>query len=130
MLSAFESKIQHVSGFGRKSLRSLCLWEDWEILESQVASLIIADIDLEREPGSQSPYETRLTGDTLDILVTCIKRARHALLFLTGVLIKVTLKDRVPYFRLCYLRTIKPNERRTETLAAPWARTVGFQTVR
>ena len=47
----------------RQSLRSLCLWEGWEFLEAQMASAIIDEVASESEPGPQSPYETRLTGE-------------------------------------------------------------------
>lgn len=46
-----------------KALRSLCLWEGWESLEPQVASAIVGEVSSGREPGPQSPYETRLTGE-------------------------------------------------------------------
>lgn len=41
----------------------MCLWDDWDTLDPHVASVIAADIALEREPGSQSSYETCLTGN-------------------------------------------------------------------
>ncbi|CAM9939632.1 unnamed protein product, partial [Laminaria digitata] len=46
-----------------QSLRSLCLWEGWEFLEPQMASAIVNEVAEGREPGPQSPYETRLTGE-------------------------------------------------------------------
>ena len=48
-----------------QSLRSLCLWEGWEFLEPQMASAIVNEVASGREPGPQSPYETRLTGECL-----------------------------------------------------------------
>ncbi|CAM9809280.1 unnamed protein product, partial [Ectocarpus fasciculatus] len=46
-----------------QSLRSLCLWEGWEFLEPRVASAIMDQVSSGKEPGPQSPYETRLTGE-------------------------------------------------------------------
>ncbi|CAM9888575.1 unnamed protein product, partial [Ectocarpus sp. 4 AP-2014] len=46
-----------------QSLRSLCLWEGWESLEPRVASAIMDQVSSGKEPGPQSPYETRLTGE-------------------------------------------------------------------
>eukprot|EP00752_Nemacystus_decipiens_P009479 g8475.t1 len=46
-----------------QALRSLCLWEGWESLEPRVASAIMGDVSSGMEPGPQSPYETRLTGE-------------------------------------------------------------------
>ena len=52
-----------------KVLRTLCLWEDWESLEPQVASAILDGISSGEGPGPQSPYETRLTGEIMPLRI-------------------------------------------------------------
>eukprot|EP00903_Cladosiphon_okamuranus_P006818 g6643.t4 len=45
------------------SIRSLCLWEDWESLEPRVASAILDRVSSGQGSGPQSPYETLFTGE-------------------------------------------------------------------
>lgn len=54
-------------GAVEQTLRVLCLWEGWDVLEPLVASTISGDVRDQREPGSQSPYETRLTGEMVKL---------------------------------------------------------------
>ena len=64
--SSFCRSVSVDGGGSQKSLRSLCLWEGWESLEPRIASAIMEDVSSGSEPGPQSPYETRLTGEVCD----------------------------------------------------------------